>query len=369
MDEQARFYGKYRGQVINDIDPMLAWRVQVRVPAVSEQATTWALPTASRSAGAGDVPWTVPAKSGPGSRVGVRGGATGRQARSGIVRGTSRPANRRRPGHERDAAETAARGEARSGEVTRVTSVTKPNEGGPVARPGASRLERYVAGVRFVAPIMPAIASAVMFIAYLLPAPFGRDAAASVLIGVIAAVIVAVVGGAIAIPSIRGRDRSQTFLELWERYHGTPGSPPGREESADCHPSRTPDERATAQLATSDVERIVAGSSVLSTTRAIARIGRQLRQPPGSEDWSGGLGYVGLWQLIHAAEEALLIVEPMTEVIAQALTDRRRLIGSTIPQAPALLAMQGVAVRGLDPAIAKMYFTAITESPDGGPGK
>lgn len=246
--------------------------------------------------------------------------------------------------------------------------MTKPNEGGPVARPGPSRLERYVAGVRFVAPIMPATASGAMFIAYLLPAPLGRDAAASVLIGVVAAVIVAVVGGAIAIPSIRGRDRSQTFLELWERYQRLEARLQVA-KGADV-PSRTPDERATAQLATSDVERIVA-----RLKRSLDDEGDRegsdgsLRQPPGSEDWSGGLGYVGLWQLIHDAEEALLVIEPMTEVIAQALMDRRRLIGSTIPQAPALLAMQGVAVRGLDPAIAKMYFTAITESPDGGPGK
>jgi hypothetical protein len=60
MDEQARFYGKYRGQVVNDIDPLLAWRVQVVVPAVSEQAIAWALPCLPIGRG-GDVPWTVPA--------------------------------------------------------------------------------------------------------------------------------------------------------------------------------------------------------------------------------------------------------------------------------------------------------------------
>ena len=84
---------------------------------------------------------------------------------------------------------------------------------------------------------------------------------------------------------------------------------------------------------------------------------------------SGGVGLVGLWQLIHAGEEALLLVEPMTEVIAQALLDRRRLVGSTIPQAPALLAMQGAAVRGLDKEIAETYFAASAEAIGGGPGK
>lgn len=232
--------------------------------------------------------------------------------------------------------------------------MTKPNdEGTTVRRPEDRRLEGYGAGVRLVAPIMPATASAAMFIAYLLPAPLGRDAATSVLIGVIAAVIMAVVGGAVAIPSMRDRDRSRTFLELWERYQRLEA----RLEVAKAADvtSRTPEDQATVRLATSDVERIV------------SRLGDSLddvRARPGA-----GPDYVGLWQLVHDAEEALLVIEPMTEVIAQALMDRRRLMGSTIPQAQSLLAMQAVAVRGLDAAIAKTYFTAITEPSDGGSGK
>jgi hypothetical protein len=232
--------------------------------------------------------------------------------------------------------------------------MTKPNdEGRQAPRPEDRRLERYVAGVRFVAPIMPATASGAMFLAYLLPAPLGRDAATSVLIGVIAAVIVAVVGGAVAIPSMRDRDRSRTFLELWERYQRLEARLEVA-KGADAA-SRTPEDQATVRLATSDVERIV------------TRLGDSLGDVRAR--LASGPDYVGLWQLIHDAEEALLVIEPMTEVIAQALMDRRRLMGSTIPQAQSLLAMQGVAIRGLDPAIAKTYFTAITEPSDGGSGK
>lgn len=245
--------------------------------------------------------------------------------------------------------------------------MTKSDTKTPVARDVAGRLERYVAGVRFVAPIMPATASGAMFIAYLLPAPLGRDAATSVLLGVVAAIIVALIGGAIAIPSMRGRDRSRTYLELSERYQRLEARlevAKGAEQ-----PFKTPDERATAQLATTDVERIVA-----RLKRSLDDEGPRERSSggasqPGSEDRADGLEYVGLWQLVHDAEEALLVIEPLTEVIAQALMDRRRLVGSTIPQAPALLAMQAVAVRGLDPAIAKMYFAAATGATDGGPGK
>jgi uncharacterized protein involved in type VI secretion and phage assembly len=39
------YYGKYRGTVVNNVDPMLIGRVQAIVPAVSSEAlTSWAMP-------------------------------------------------------------------------------------------------------------------------------------------------------------------------------------------------------------------------------------------------------------------------------------------------------------------------------------
>jgi uncharacterized protein involved in type VI secretion and phage assembly len=43
----ASFYGKYRGTVINNVDPMQMGRLMVQVPDVSNvQSSTWALPCA-----------------------------------------------------------------------------------------------------------------------------------------------------------------------------------------------------------------------------------------------------------------------------------------------------------------------------------
>ena len=43
--ESKRFYGKYRGTVINNIDPLLIGRLQVMVPDVSSFVpTSWAMP-------------------------------------------------------------------------------------------------------------------------------------------------------------------------------------------------------------------------------------------------------------------------------------------------------------------------------------
>jgi len=54
-----RYYGKYRGTVINNVDPMQQGRIQVMVPAVSEVLSTWAMPCvpiAGRQAGVFVVP-------------------------------------------------------------------------------------------------------------------------------------------------------------------------------------------------------------------------------------------------------------------------------------------------------------------------
>jgi uncharacterized protein involved in type VI secretion and phage assembly len=45
MNEQKKFYGKYRGTVINNVDPELRGRIQVLVPDVSNiMVSSWAMP-------------------------------------------------------------------------------------------------------------------------------------------------------------------------------------------------------------------------------------------------------------------------------------------------------------------------------------
>jgi len=45
MSETQRYYGKYRGTVLNNIDPMLMGRIQAVVPDVSSLVpTSWAMP-------------------------------------------------------------------------------------------------------------------------------------------------------------------------------------------------------------------------------------------------------------------------------------------------------------------------------------
>ncbi len=45
MNEQKKFYGKYRGTVVNNVDPELRGRIQVQVPDVSNvMVSSWAMP-------------------------------------------------------------------------------------------------------------------------------------------------------------------------------------------------------------------------------------------------------------------------------------------------------------------------------------
>jgi hypothetical protein len=58
----------------------------------------------------------------------------------------------------------------------------------------------------------------------------------------------------------------------------------------------------------------------------------------GGPRWIAGVGYIALWQRIHRAEEALIDIEPRSQVILDALNDEWRLQDSTVDHAADLQA-------------------------------
>ncbi|MEO7519465.1 MAG: hypothetical protein ABIY58_11975 [Acidimicrobiales bacterium] len=66
-------------------------------------------------------------------------------------------------------------------------------------------------------------------------------------------------------------------------------------------------------------------------------------------DWVLATGYAALWRRIHAAQEALLLVEPVDDVVGQGLLDEARLESSTIPGRDQLLRQVRMAVGVLAP--------------------
>ncbi len=55
-EQPGRFYGKYRGMVIDNVDPMTLARIKVSVPAVPATTDTWALPCVPYADGKGETP-------------------------------------------------------------------------------------------------------------------------------------------------------------------------------------------------------------------------------------------------------------------------------------------------------------------------
>lgn len=65
--------------------------------------------------------------------------------------------------------------------------------------------------------------------------------------------------------------------------------------------------------------------------------------------WLDGSGYLNAWNLIHRAEEAMMIIAPVEEVMKEALHDDASIDGSAIPTRDDVLNMLRLAARKLSP--------------------
>ena len=69
---------------------------------------------------------------------------------------------------------------------------------------------------------------------------------------------------------------------------------------------------------------------------------------------------VGLWRVLHRVEEGLLRVAPTAEVVAEVVSDRQRLLGSSIPNADGLKAAEEAALNVLDPRWTETVIKTVT---------
>jgi hypothetical protein len=91
---------------------------------------------------------------------------------------------------------------------------------------------------------------------------------------------------------------------------------------------------------------------------------REELQKPGMR-WILGSGYIGMWTLIHRAEEAMIQVEPWEEVVRGAEYDRLRLQGSSIggTAQPRLLQQLQDAVDAIHSLRSNSHATALLSPP------
>lgn len=92
--------------------------------------------------------------------------------------------------------------------------------------------------------------------------------------------------------------------------------------------------------------------------------GRPVTAPATGWSWTTGAGYVGLWQRIHRAEEARLVLLGDQQLQAAALYEQARLAGAKLPEGPVLQRQLAVAMQslGLRTAIAPEPVPALGET-------
>jgi hypothetical protein len=117
--------------------------------------------------------------------------------------------------------------------------------------------------------------------------------------------------------------------------------------------------------------RVIEESSPPSSTSqklALAEAGEQLREVrralfahpreslTNGLEWVSAMGYVSLWRRIDRADEALIELEPIEMVVAEALHDQLRLTRSEIKRDELMVALVG-AVKVIDNSSYQRYFT------------
>ncbi|HEX8967636.1 MAG TPA: hypothetical protein VF937_07145 [Chloroflexota bacterium] len=123
-----------------------------------------------------------------------------------------------------------------------------------------------------------------------------------------------------------------------------------------CQRLRSLNARLDAITCTLAPPILTEAAEAIAETRSYVAVLRQELARPGLR-WVLGTGYINLWTLIHHAEEALLQVEPVSEVIRGALHDKMRIVGSTIDAEAQrqLLTELLLAVNQLDPAAVSLF--------------
>ena len=237
------------------------------------------------------------------------------------------------------------------------SAVATTNGGQPPARigrtgAGASELgtarrgsTSFAAALVDIAPVLPTIAAIATVFAYIgVGGPNGLGGLATLIhlcpliTGGLAALTVGLVMAGSFRPFFTAPDQAhpQSFAELRQRLDSLASQIRtfGGRQAVEQTPSQ--------QLAVSE-----AAAHQRALERELSR---------GGPHWTIGTGYVDALTRLHRAEEALILVQPVEDVVAGALFDELRLAGSTIPERDRLLGKLRAAVQALSPSAAA-YLT------------
>jgi hypothetical protein len=216
----------------------------------------------------------------------------------GVAVSTPLPAEPSRNGETAIAVSGPAKGAA--------TSVTLPKQ--PAARRGWQLGAQYAGGLLATAWLLPIIATVITVGTYVAPTLFPPDwkllsdspALAGPAVGLVLWILLAAAYSPMA--SARNANGS-SYADLAERLVGL-----------DARLSAVPAASRTSAFSEASQHRDFIAAELQSK----------------GPRWIAAVGYVALWQRMHRADEALVDIEPRTQVISDALNDEWRLQDSTI---------------------------------------
>jgi hypothetical protein len=186
------------------------------------------------------------------------------------------------------------------------------------------------AGLLTVAPVIPFAALVCIVALYLMPPlvvqvplPVLTGIAVALLGGLVAGLVVRYVLGTTSAESANASE----FSALLQRIH-----------------------EIDARLATIDGLALEPDSQTAHARAHVLRNQIQSEMEKPGTQWILGKGYVGMWRLVHRAEEALMVCESPNDLVAAALYDELRVNGSQISNGPDLLLKLHRAVAQINPA-------------------
>jgi hypothetical protein len=192
------------------------------------------------------------------------------------------------------------------------------------------------AAILVTVPALPPVALISMVVTYLVPGPFALRALDPLLGGLLIAGLFCALGALVMRFVLGGTSADQanttSFNQIRERLHELD---------------------ARLAVAARQAEPTSADAACRRAQAFRAQIRAQLEQ--SGLDWVQATGYISIWKLLHRAEEALLMVDPVHDVVGAALFDDLRLRGAAITNGDQLLSKLRRATTSLS-AIASAYL-------------
>jgi hypothetical protein len=241
--------------------------------------------------------------------------------------------------------------------------------------------DHFLAGLIATATFTPGVAAFATVVAYVLPIPFEPQQPWMTSIAVIVGALVGLLSWLLAAGLCRhivsaSRMNIRTYGELRQRLSQLDArltalcslipDQPAATDAEDCMRRMYYAEACLHR----DAIACELGQPLMAATW-LANKGLPIDAPARLDDapveglrWLMGSGYMNVWSRMHRAEEALIQINPIPEVISDAVYDYSRLYKSGVPNCEGLRTNIATAIKALDPAAQSLLTVPCDAPPD-----